>query len=104
MNRIFYSAYVLYVVATVLQSTMFTQYALLAKVFAIMRYISFGVAGVKIAVDLYSQYSLENKSKIGLIRRTSTKKFIGYLALMILLGIASLVTDDRTLLFVSVLT
>ena len=103
MNRIFYSAYVLYVVATVLQSTMFTQYALLAKVFAIMRYISFGVAGVKIAVDLYSQYSLENKSKIGLIRRTSTKKFIGYLALMILLGIASLVTDDRTLLFVSVL-
>ena len=32
MNRIFYSAYVLYVVATVLQSTMFTEYTLLARV------------------------------------------------------------------------
>ena len=103
MNRIFYSAYVLYVVATVLQSTMFTEYAFLANVFVIMRYISFGVAGVKIAADLYYQYSLENKSKISLIGRTSTKKFIGYFVLMVILGIAALVTDDSTLLFVSVL-
>ena len=103
MNRIFYSAYVLYVVATVLQSTMFTEYTLLARVFVIMRYISFGVAGVKIAADLYDQYRLENKSKISLTGRASTKKFLGYFVLMTLLGVGSLVTDDSTLLFVSVL-
>lgn len=103
MKKMFYTAYFLYVIATSLQSTMFTQYVVLDKLFILMRYISFGIAGIKTVLDLYYEWQAEKNKTERVFEMISFRRLLGYAVFMLLLGIVSLRTGDRTLLFVGVL-
>lgn len=102
-QMLFYSAYFLYFTATVLQTTMFTQYGILAKLFALMRYVSFALAAVKVFFDLQEQWRTENSfSKYDFWKRFSFKALAVYLILMLLTGVGSIYSGDRSLFFVLV--
>lgn len=101
---LFYSAYFLYLVATVLQTTMFTQYVVLNETFIFMRYASFGLAAIKIFLDLQELWKKDSGiRKVRFYKKDSFHAFAVCLLLLLLVGAGSVCTDDRSLLFVMML-
>ncbi|MFR8033335.1 MAG: hypothetical protein ACLU6W_04855 [Lachnospiraceae bacterium] len=107
-NKLFYIAYFLYVVATVMQSTMFTEYAFLSKGFVLMRYAAFVFGAAKIMLDLLQQWNRDRKIKIErniheIFCLKTVRQICLYGIISIILLIVSLKTDDRSLIFVFVI-
>ena len=107
-NKLFYIAYFLYVVATVMQSTMFTEYAFLSKGFVLMRYAAFVFGAAKIMIDLLQQWNRDRKIKIErniheIFCLKTVRQICLYGIISIILLIVSLKTDDRSLIFVFVI-
>lgn len=102
-RKIFYSSYFLYMIATSFQSTMFTQYAVISSLFILMRYLAFGLAGIKVLWDLYCEWMEEKNSNTKVFERLVVKRICVYAVLMLVLGGVSIRTGDRTLLFVGAL-
>lgn len=99
-KKLFYSAFFLYLVATVLQSTMFTQYSVLSKIFVLMRYVSFGVAVIKILLEFYYEWMCDEAHGRKAFSAPIIKRMIVYIIMFAIVGIVSICTGDRTLLFV----
>lgn len=99
----FYGAYFLFMTATALQSTTFTQYSVLSQIFVLMRYASFGIAGIKISLDLYREWQFKKERGIKFAQAASVRRCGIYAVLFLVLGIVSVRTGDRTLLFVGAL-
>ena len=59
---LFYCAYFMYLFATVMQSTMFTNYQTLSRCFVLLRYLACGIALIKIGLDLYFRWRGEECS------------------------------------------
>lgn len=95
---LFQAAFVLYVSATYLQTTMYTQYTVLANILPYMRYLAFGILVLLIALNIRSDLKKSRglKGKEGLC----SKKY-SILCLLVggLTGFASIKTGDRTVLF-----
>lgn len=102
-KRIFYCAYFLYLIATVLQSTTFTQYSVLAKIFILMRYLAFASACIKVLMDWYFDLIVKRIEHPENCYVEIVKKTAVYLFIMAISGIVSVVTGDNTLLFVAAL-
>lgn len=102
-KKIFYCAYFLYLIATVLQSTTFTQYSVLAKIFVFMRYLSFVAAGIKVFLDWYFDLAIKRVQNPENLNTEMGKKTAVYILTMAVSGIVSVVTGDNTLLFAAVL-
>ena len=101
---LFYCAYFMYLFATVMQSTMFTNYQTLSRCFVLLRYLACGIALIKIGLDLYFRWRGEECSGQTVWYRGSTaKRAIVYSFFLLLIGLASFVPDDRSLVFVAVL-
>lgn len=89
-QRLFYLAYALYMTATLLQSTMFVEYEILAKGFAVMRYAAFALGAVKVGADFWGQ-------------RPTVWQWARYSVIVLLLLAVAWKSGDRSLLFVFML-
>lgn len=107
-RKLFYISYFLYVIATVLQSSMFTQYSIFSKGFVLMRYAAFVFGAVKVIIDLLQQWNKDEKPRIdeGIVaffRVRTIKQICLFAAISVLLLIVSFITNDRSLIFVFVI-
>lgn len=107
-SRLFYISYFLYVVATVMQSTMFTEYSLISKCFVWMRYLAFVLGALKIIIDLLHQWNKDKKNKlekkiVAILSLKSIQQIGLYTLIAVILLLVSLKTDDRSLMFVFVI-
>lgn len=98
MQILFQAAFVLYTSATCLQTTMYTRYAVLFRIFSYMRYLAFALLTVLILFDIR-----KDLRKAKSLRGRAGFSYCKYSLLFVLAGTAASVvsfkTGDRTPLF-----
>lgn len=100
LQMLFQTAFVLYTSATYLQTTMYTQYTVMAELFSWMRYLAFGLLAMLIALSIRMDLK-KNRRQAG----ESKVHFCSYsLLCLLVMGLTAFVsvkTGDRTTLFVA---
>ena len=100
-EKLFFFAYVVFMTATVLQTTMFTEMAYVPQLFIAMRYGAFVIAAVKVLMDLYADLKQVNGNRAKLMDWVSVVlKYIGMAALVVAVSVTA---DERALAFLLVL-
>ncbi|MBQ8062756.1 MAG: hypothetical protein IJ720_00535 [Clostridia bacterium] len=98
---LFFFAYVVFMTATVLQTTMYTEMAYFPKLFIAMRYFAFVVGAGKVLLDLYEDLRQVRGSRERLLDWVSVVvKYIGMAALVVAVSVTA---DERALAFLLVL-
>ncbi len=98
---LFFFAYIVFMVATVLQTTMYTELRVFPQLFIAMRYFAFLVAAVKVLLDLYGDL---REAKGNRTRQLDWASVV--LKYVVLSGFAvavSLTADERSLIFILVI-
>lgn len=98
---IFFFAYVVFMVATVLQTTMYTELSYVPQLFIAMRYGAFAVAAVKVLLDLYEDLRQVNGRRDKLMDWVSV--VLKYIAIAALVVAVCITADERSLAFLFVL-
>lgn len=100
-EKLFFFAYVVFMTATVLQTTMFTETAHIPQLFIAMRYFAFAVAAVKVLMDLYGDLKQVNGQREKLMDWVSV--VLKYIAMAALVVAVCVTADERSLAFLLVL-
>ncbi|MBR5753271.1 MAG: hypothetical protein IKX83_02170 [Clostridia bacterium] len=98
---LFFFAYLVFMVATVLQTTMYTEIRVAPQVFIAMRYGAFVVAAVKVLLDLYGDLTRVNGQREKLLDWFSV--VAKYVLMSALVVAVCLTADERSLAFLLVL-
>lgn len=98
---LFFFAYVVFMVATVLQTTMYTEMRYIPQLFIAMRYFAFVVAAVKVLLDLYGDLTRVNGQRDKLMDWVSV--VLKYVLMAALVVAVCLTADERSLAFLLVL-
>ncbi len=100
-EQLFFFAYIIYMVATVLQTTMYTELRVIPQVFIAMRYAAFVLAAVKVLWDLYGDLKQVNGQREKVMDWVSV--VLKYVVLSGLAVAVSITADERSLAFLLVL-
>lgn len=98
---LFFFAYVVFMTATVLQTTMYTEIPLASQLFIAMRYFAFVVGAVKVLLDLYEDLRNIHGSRERL--RDWVSVVIKYVIMAGLVVAVSVTANERALAFLLVL-
>ena len=98
---LFFFAYVVFMVATVLQTTMYTEMRYFPQLFIAMRYFAFIVAAVKVLLDLYGDLRKVNGQREKMMDWVSV--VIKYVLMSALVVAVSVTADERSLAFLLVI-
>ena len=98
---LFFFAYVVFMVATVLQTTMYTEMPYIPQLFIAMRYFAFVVAAFKVLLDLYGDLTRVNGEREKLLDWVSV--VIKYVLMSALVVAVSITADERSLAFLLVI-
>ncbi|MBP5459985.1 MAG: hypothetical protein J6Y62_07475, partial [Clostridia bacterium] len=98
---IFFFAYIVFMVATVLQTTMYTEMRYVPQLFIAMRYGAFVVAAIKVILDLYEDLRHVNGRRDKLMDWVSV--VLKYIAITALVVAVCITADERSLAFLFVL-
>ena len=98
---LFFFAYVVFMVATVLQTTMYTEMPYFPQLFIAMRYFAFVVAAFKVLLDLYGDLTRVNGQREKLLDWVSV--VIKYVLMSALVVAVSITADERSLAFLLVI-
>ncbi len=98
---LFFFAYVVFMVATVLQTTMYTEMPYFPQLFIAMRYFAFVVAAFKVLLDLYGDLTRVNGEREKLLDWVSV--VIKYVLMSALVVAVSITADERSLAFLLVI-
>ena len=98
---LFFFAYVVFMVATVLQTTMYTEMRYFPQLFIAMRYFAFIVAAFKVLLDLYGDLKKVNGQREKLMDWFSV--VIKYILMSALVVAVSVTADERSLAFLLVI-
>lgn len=98
---LFFFAYVVFMVATVLQTTMYTEMPYIPQLFIAMRYFAFVVAAFKVLLDLYGDLTKVNGQREKLLDWASV--VIKYVLMSALVVAVSITADERSLAFLLVI-
>ncbi|MBR0364574.1 MAG: hypothetical protein IJH58_05400 [Clostridia bacterium] len=98
---LFFFAYVVFMVATVLQTTMYTETPYIPQLFIAMRYFAFVVAAFKVLLDLYGDLTRVNGEREKLLDWVSV--VIKYVLMSALVVAVSITADERSLAFLLVI-
>jgi len=98
---LFFFAYVVFMVATVLQTTMYTELRYIPQLFIAMRYFAFVVAAFKVLLDLYGDLTRVNGQREKLLDWASV--VIKYVLMSALVVAVSITADERSLAFLLVI-
>jgi len=98
---LFFFAYVVFMVATVLQTTMYTELRYIPQLFIAMRYFAFVVAAFKVLLDLYGDLTRVNGQREKLLDWVSV--VIKYVLMSALVVAVSITADERSLAFLLVI-
>ncbi|MBQ5481088.1 MAG: hypothetical protein IIT67_06570 [Clostridia bacterium] len=98
---LFFFAYVVFMVATVLQTTMYTEMRYTSQLFIAMRYFAFVVAAFKVLLDLYGDLTRVNGQREKLLDWVSV--VIKYVLMSALVVAVSITADERSLAFLLVI-
>ncbi len=98
---LFFFAYVVFMVATVLQTTMYTEMPYIPQLFIAMRYFAFVVAAFKVLLDLYGDLTKVNGQREKLLDWVSV--VIKYVLMSALVVAVSITADERSLAFLLVI-
>ena len=100
-EQLFFFAYIIYMVATVLQTTMYTELRVIPQVFIAMRYAAFVLAAVKVLWDLYGDLTRVDGQREKMMDWVSV--VLKYVVLSALAVAVSVTADERSLAFLLVL-
>lgn len=98
---LFFFAYILFMIATVLQTTMYTEMAVVPQLFIAMRYAAFVLAAVKVLWDLNDDRKAARGDREKL--RDWASVVLKYIVLAALAVAVSVTADERSLAFLLVL-
>lgn len=100
-EAIFFFAYVVFMVATVLQTTMYTEVRYIPQLLIAMRYFAFVVAAVKVLLDLYGDLTRARGQRDKLMDWASV--VLKYVVMAAIVVAVSLTADERSLAFLLVI-
>ena len=100
-EQLFFFAYIMFMVATVLQTTMYTDLAVVPQILIAMRYAAFMLAAVKVLWDLYGKLKAVNGSRERLLDWGSV--VLKYILMAALAVAVSVTADERSLAFLLVI-
>lgn len=95
---LFFFAYVVFMTATVLQTTMYTELKVFPQVFIAMRYGAFVLAAFKVLLDLYADLKGAKGNRTEVLSWSSL--VFKYLLLSLFVVAVSLTADERSLVFI----